>query len=221
MESQERILFFIKFGYRKYLEKLRDKGEVHFKSTKEFNNKKKYNNEQGDENEGAIWIDNIKNAQLTLEHPEFGELKFKSTPNKLVKLTQYNHNYLTCSFYAVTEKDFKESNTIEVDERMSEFGDSALIITNPTNLIDKIFEYASSNNLTLTFKKVNYGDFSQEGKIEIDPFMKKMEHSYQKECRFVLDNCIEESKTFICSGIENCGIIVPTIKNEKLKFKIQ
>lgn len=220
MNESERILFLIKFGKKKYLERLRDKGEVYFKSSEEFNKIKKFNNEQGDENEGAIWIENLKDVKLTLNHPEFGDIKFKSTPNKFTKLTQYNHNYLTCSFYTVTDKDFEQSNLFEVDEKMSEFGDHALIIPNPKELIDSVFEYANREKVQLAAKKVDYEDLSYEGRIEINPFIKKKEHSYQKEYRMVLKNSAESSKILLSHTLEKNGVIVPTKKNEKLKFKI-
>jgi len=220
MNEPERILFLIKFGKKKYLERLLNKGEVYFKNSKEFNKIKKSNNEQGDENEGAIWIKNLKDVQLTLNHSEFGEIKFKSAPNKLVKLTQYNHNYLTCSFYTVTNKDFVQSNLFEVDEKMSELGDYALIIPKPKELIDSVFEYANREKIQLAAKKVEYEDLSLDGRIEINPFIKKKEHSYQKEYRMVLKNSVESSKILLSRTLEKNGVIVPTKKNEKLKFKI-
>ncbi|WNH09038.1 hypothetical protein [Thalassobellus suaedae] len=220
MEKTERIIFLIKFGQKKNLEKLRDNGEVYFKNTEEFNKIKKVNEEQGDENEGAIWIENLKDVKVTLNHPKIGEFNFKSVPNKFVKLTQFNHNYLTCSFYVVTDRDFNKSSEIEIDERMSELGEYALIITNPKNLIDSIFKQATSEKIALESKKVDYQDFSKEGKIHITPFLKKIEHSYQNEFRFVLKNCIEKSKVLTCKEIEPSGIIIPTVKNKKLQFKI-
>ncbi|MEE9364240.1 MAG: hypothetical protein V3U92_16695 [Cellulophaga sp.] len=220
MNKSERILFLIKFGKKKYLERLRDKGELFFNSPEKFNKIKKSNNEQGDENEGAIWIENLKDVKLTLNHQEFGEIKFKSLPNKFVKLTQFNHNYLTCSFYTVTDKDFGQSNLFEVDEKMAEFGDHALIITNPTELIDSVFEYANREKIYLTAKKVDYEDLSLKGRIETNPFIKKEEHSYQREYRMVLNNSVESSKILLSSSLGTDGVIVPTIKNEKLKFKI-
>ena len=178
MSESEHILFFIKFGKKKNLESLLNKGELYFNTPEEFNKIKKSNNEQGDENEGAIWIENLKDFKLTLNHPEFGEFKFKSVPNKLAKLTQFNHNYLTCSFYAITNKDLEQSNILEVDERMSKCGNYALIISNTKLLIDSVINSAEKEGLCLSAKKVDYKDLSREGRIELNPFIKKIEHSY-------------------------------------------
>lgn len=48
MSESEHILFFIKFGQKKYLESLLYKGELYFNTPEEFNKIKKSNNEQGD-----------------------------------------------------------------------------------------------------------------------------------------------------------------------------
>tara|TARA_R100001369_G_scaffold91850_1_gene134452 strand:- start:2743 stop:3408 length:666 start_codon:yes stop_codon:yes gene_type:complete len=220
MSQPERIIFLIKFGKKKNLESLLKNGELYFKSAKSFNKIKKSNNEQGDENEGAIWIENFRNIQITCNHPELGEYKFKSVPNQLSKLTQFNHNYLTCSFYAVTNRDFEHTNILEVDDRMSSFGGHALIISNPKLLIDNVFNYAVKEKMQLSAKKVDYVDLTNEGRVEINPFVKKTDHSYQKEYRMVIKNSLDDSKVLYLKKLGENGTIIPTKKNETLKFKI-
>jgi len=221
MNEPERILFFIKFGKKKYLESLLKNGELFFNATKEFNKIKETNNEQGDENEGAIWIKNFENVELTINHPEIGEYKFKSVPNKITKLTQFNHNYLTCSFYAITNKDFEQSKILEIDERMSNFGEYALIISNTKLLTDSILNSAEKEGLSLSGKKVEYKELSILGRIELNPFIKKIEHNYQKEYRLVIKNSLESSKILkVCKLGEN-GKIIPTENLKKLKFEIK
>tara|TARA_R110002050_G_scaffold125594_5_gene245373 strand:- start:8400 stop:9065 length:666 start_codon:yes stop_codon:yes gene_type:complete len=220
MSKSERIIFLIKFGKKKHLESLLNNGELYFNSVKSFNKIKKSNCEQGDENEGAIWIENLKNIQIICNHPELGEFKFKSVPNKLSKLTQFNHNYLTCSFYAVTYKDFEDSQILEVDVRMSSFGGHALIISNPKLLIDNILEYADKEKIQLSAKMVDYEDINKEGRVELNPFIKKNDHSYQKEYRMVIENSLDDSKVLYLKKIGENGTIIPTKENVSLKFKI-
>lgn len=220
MSQSERILFFIKFGQKKYLESLRNKGELYFKSAKAFNEIKKLNDAQGDDKEGAIWIENLKNIQTTLKHPKLGEFKFRSVPDTMTKLTQFNHNYLTCSFYAVTNKDFEHSDIFEVNERMSNFGGHALIISNPKLFIDSIFDYAGKDNIQLSAKKVTYEDLTKQGRIELNPFVKKDNHSYQKEYRMVIKNSLDYSKILYSDILGENGKIITTKTHEKLQFKI-
>lgn len=220
MSKSERIIFLIKFGKKKHLESLLNNGELYFNSAKSYNKIKKSNIEQGDENEGALWIENLKNIQITCNHPELGEFRFKSVPNKLSKLTQFNHNYLTCSFYAVIYRDFVDSKILEVDARMSSFGGHALIISNPKLLIDNLFKYADKEKIRLSAKMVDYEDLNNEGRIELNPFIKKNDHSYQKEYRMVIKNSLDDSKLLYLKKIGENGTIIPTKKNESLKFKI-
>ncbi|UWX55115.1 hypothetical protein NYZ99_00215 [Maribacter litopenaei] len=221
MSQSERILFLIKFGQKKYLESLRNKGELYFKAAKAFNQIKKLNEAQGDSNEGAIWIENLKNIQTTLNHPKHGEFKFRSVPGTLTKLTQFNHNYLTCSFYAVTNKDFERSDIFEVDERMSNFGGHALVISNPKMFIDSVFEYAEKDNIQLSAKTVTYEDLNREGRIELNPFVKKDIHKYQKEYRMVIKNSLDDSKILYSHILGENGKIIATKTHEKLQFKIE
>ena len=190
-----------------------------FNTPEEFNKIKKSNNEQGDENEGAIWIENLKDVQLTVNHPQFGEFKLRSTANKLTKLTQYNHNYLTCSFYAITNKDFQQSSILEVDQRMHKFGDYALIISNTKLLTDSVIHSAEKSGLNLYAKKVDYKVLTSQGRIELNPFIKKAEHSYQKEYRMVIKNSLETSIILNIDKLGENGKIIPIEKIKKLKFE--
>ena len=218
-EKTERILLLIKFGKKKHLESLLKKGELYFKTPKAFNDIKKNNEEQGDENEGAIWIKNLKDIKLTINHPDHGDFNFKSVPNKLMKLTQFNHNYLTCSFYAITTKDLETSNILKIDKRMKMFGDHALIITNTKIFVESVMKSAEKLRLKMIATKVTYQDLSQEGHFEINPFIKKVEHSHQKEYRMVIKN---SSKPFlklkVCKLGEK-GKIIPTSRIEELTME--
>jgi hypothetical protein len=149
-----------------------------------------------------------------------GEFKFNSVPNKLSKLTQFNHNYLTCSFYAVTYRDFEDSKILEVDIRMSSFGGHALIISNPKLLIDNLLKYADKEKIQLSAKMVDYKDINNEGRVELNPFIKKNDHSYQKEYRMVIENSLDDSKVLYLKKIGENGTIIPTKENVSLKFKI-
>src|SRR5688572_9584578 len=122
LNNSERILCLIKFGKKQHLESLLHHGALYVNSPEIFNDLKAKNSEQGDENEGAIWIENVQAVRITCSHPTLGEFKFDSVPNNLSKLTQFNHNFLSCSFYCITSKDFENTNRFTIDERMTAFG---------------------------------------------------------------------------------------------------
>lgn len=219
IKKEEKILFLIKFGKEKHLDSLLEKGELYFNSPKTFNDIKKLNNEQGDENEGAIWIENMKSVQITWYHPKFGEIKFKPVPQKMSKLTQFNHNFLSCSFYAISNRDFENSDILKIDSRMLEFGEYALIIPYPKELIEDTIDCGNKENLEILANKVEYKNLTLEGRIEMNPFIKKVNHNYQKEFRLVLRNCLEPSKIIKIKNIGKNGILMPSENLKELKIK--
>lgn len=214
----ENILFLLKFGKKKHLYSLLNKGELYFNSPKSFNRISNSNGEQGDEYEGSIWIENLENIQISYSHPNLGLLKFNTIPGKLSKLTQYNHNYLTCSFYAITNKDIENSNIIKVDSRMLKFGEYVLVISNPKFLIDKLLNYSKEKNIGLAINKVEYKNLNKEGRIEMTPFIKKKEHFYQKEFRMVIKKTLETSKLIKIESLVENGKIISNNKLKELKI---
>lgn len=221
MKESSSIMFLIKFGQKTHLESLLNNGELYFSSPIKYNSLKELNDEQGDENEGAEWIDNLLDVKIQVSHPELGNLNFKSLPNKPVKLTQFNHNYLTTSFYLVSSTDIQKTGEIQIDKRMSSFGDHALIILNPKTFIDNILDSADSKKIALSSKVVEYQDLSALGKIEMNPFIKKIEHQYQQEFRIVLKNFIKENFVLNIEKHSIEGILVPVEKNKPFILKVE
>lgn len=170
MNQTEHTFCIIKFGKKNRLESFLRKGELYFNTTKNLNDVTKFGTEQGDENEGAEWIENTQFAEIKVNHPKLGKFKFKPLPNQLGKLTQYNHNYLTCSFFILTTKDFKNSDILKVDEKMLEFGNHALIIKKPQIFIDSLITVLEEENLDYAAKKVEYKDLKTKGRIQMNPF---------------------------------------------------
>ncbi len=191
MDRSERPFCIIKFGKKKRLQSLLNNGELFFNTTENLNRAQRLNIEQGDENEGAQWIKNIQFSEIKVNHPRFGEYKFKPVPNTLGKLTQFNHNYLTCSFFIITTNDFENTDILKVDEKMLEFGEHALLIKEPKIFLDSIIEALEFENFDYSARKVKYKNLRSEGHIEIDPFIKKLEHQHQKEFRIIIKNELE------------------------------
>lgn len=208
MNKPENPFCLIKFGKKHHLESLLEKGELFFNTTTVFNKSTNTNTEQGDENEGAKWIKNVQLAEIKVNHPTLGEFKFKSVPNKLSKLTQFNHNYLTCSFYIITTKDFENTNTLKIDKKMLEFGEYALIINNPKTFIDSLIKTLENKKISYVAQKVEYKDLEGKGEITMNPFVKKNDHLHQKEYRIVLKNQFEPKSLHIKGMKENGKIVL-------------
>jgi hypothetical protein len=207
MDNKEYPICLIKFGKKKHLESLLTKGELYFNKTENFNQINFSNKEQSDENEGARWIENTRFSEIKVDHQILGEIVFKPASNEYGKITQFNHNYLTCSFFVITTKDFENTNTLKIDDKMLEFGDYAIIINNPKLFLENVVETLESENLVYEAQKVKYKKLESRGHIEMTPFVKKIEHQHQKEFRIILKNQIEP-KTIQIKDINDIGEIV-------------
>ncbi len=203
----EHTFCIIKFGKKKHLESLLKKGELYFNSTENLNKAEIINKEQGDENEGAEWIKNLQFSEIKVNHPTLGEYNFKPASNRLGKITQFNHNYLTCSFFILTTKDFEKTDILKVDERMLRFGKYALIIKEPKTFIDNVVDALEFENLDYSARKVKYKNLKYEEHIEMNPFIKKIEHQHQKEFRVILKNQIKP-KLIRIKDVNKIGEIV-------------
>ena len=189
MMENELPFCLIKFSKkRKYLESFLQKGELFFNSTENLNILEETNKEQGDENEGAEWIENVCLSEVKCNHPTLGEFKFKPDPKTPWKLTQFNHNYLTCSFYIITTKNFENTDILKVNEKMLEFGEHAIIIKNPKIFMDNLIEALELEDVDYSARKVKYKNLKSDGRIEMNPFIKKLEHKYQNEFRIIIKN---------------------------------
>ncbi|WP_417558486.1 hypothetical protein [Mesoflavibacter zeaxanthinifaciens] len=135
------------------------------------------------------------------------------------KLTQFNHNFLTCSFYAITNRDIENTDTIKIDPKMLEFGEYALVITNPKSLIESAINFGKKENVEILANKVEYKNLKLEGRIEMNPYIKKYDHNYQKEFRMVILNCLEASKVIKIEKIGSNGKLIPSTYLMELKIK--
>lgn len=207
MSQAELPFCIIKFGKKDRLESLLNKGELFFSKTENFNNTKKLNNERTDDNEGAEWIENLYISEVKVNHPKLGEIKFNPAPNSLFKFTQFDHNYLICSFFIITTKDFEESDILEIDKKVLELGDHALIIKNPKKFLDSVTQALDYENIDYQINKVEYKELKTDGRIEMNPFIKKIEHQHQKEFRIIIKNQLD-SKLIRINKIGENGTIV-------------
>ena len=200
----DNIFCFIKFTDREFADKLLN-GQIYFNLPSSFNNLTK--KERGDDNEGAEWIDNTEIASIKTEHPTLGTIEFNVVPHSTSKMTQYNYYYLSFSLYAVTAVLFDKDNSHKIDSRMSEFGDSAVIISEPYTFLNSIISELKSKNLNYEIKPVIYRDLTK-GRVDIIPFDKKLEHQHHCEFRIIIENTDNEAKPIEIGSIKKYSKLV-------------
>ena len=202
--STENIFCFIKFIKREFADKFLN-GQVYFNMPSSFNDLRE--KERGDENEGAEWIDNTEIVTVKTEHPTIGSIEFKVVPNSVSKMIQYNYQYLSFSLYAVTSSLFDKDNSHKIDSRMSEFGDSAIIIEEPYIFLNSIISELKNKNLDYEIKPIIYRDITK-GRVDLIPFDKKLDHQHQFEFRIIIKNTDNVAKTLEIGSIEKYSKLV-------------
>ncbi|VDH16856.1 Uncharacterised protein [Algoriella xinjiangensis] len=194
------ILYFIKFSEEKYANKLIQNGEIFFNKTKKFANDP--NPERGDKYEGTEWIDKSKISYIKFTSPAFGERILNISSESNSEIVQYNHNYLLYSLFAVTQEYLESIDSFKIDERMIDFGDTAVIIQNPKSFLNSILYELKKQNISYKYNIVKYDDFNDK-KTNMNPFKKKIEHIHQSEFRIIIEKKDDNPKLISIGSIEN------------------
>lgn len=214
-----KIFCFIKFGPEEHLLNLRDYGELYFNVPKNFNNY--INLQRGDLYEGSEWILNTEFSKIEVEHPSIG--RFKIIPNKgdLGRLIQYNYTYLSYSLYTISTYTFAESLQHQIDDSLLQFGDSALLIKEPYKFLNKISRYFIQHGIQYEMNFVKYIDFTKKGKINTNPFNKKLDHSHQMEFRIIIKNLNNAPEKMRVGGIHDYSSLLESKSIIEMKWLAQ
>jgi hypothetical protein len=200
-----KILCFIKFSTDEFAGKLFRQGQIYFNLPSTYSNS--LETERGDINEGAEWIDNSEIVNIKAEHPTLGMFEFKPLSNPPSTILQYNYYYLSFSLYAITPELFENSNTYKIDSRMSEFGDTAVIIEEPYIFLNSVIEELKKKNMKYEIKQVIYRDLTNK-RTDLTPFDKKQEHQHHCEFRIIIKNVDNEPKTIEIGSIEKFSRLI-------------
>lgn len=194
------IFYLLKFLPSEFADKLFREGQIYFGLPSTFNNLK--NDERGDDNEGAEWIDNSEIVSIKVDHPTLGTHEFKPALNHPSKVIQYNHYFLSYSLFAITPSQFDNRDSYQVDARMMEFGDTAVLIEEPFTFLNSIINEIKNQGLKYEANFVSYRNLTT-GRIEnITPFEKKLGHLHHAEFRIIIENRTDQPKLLQIGSIE-------------------
>ncbi len=192
---------YLKFGKRNHIEHMLKYGEIYFNTPKNFSESKEP--ERGDSNEGAIWIENSQLKDIQISHPSIGTLNLIPKPNSLSKIIQYHYNFLSFSLYDVSQNIISNSEIKQIDERMLEFGNSALIIQNPNKLIKSVTDELQKLQIRYMIKSVEYKKISKQGNHTLSPFVKDYQYKHQNEVRIIIENLNNKPFSISIGSIED------------------
>jgi hypothetical protein len=178
------IFALIKFGQKKHLENLMYSGQLRFGSLEGFANSTE--KERGDKFEGATNILNEQFIKIECDHPEIGKHTFIPVSQQLGRMINFSDEpYFSYSTYALTSDCFVDSNCHVIDKRMSEFGEFALVIREPSIFLDRVKRKLHDLNMIHQSKLINYKDFEKKGIIETNLFTKTTAFKHQFEYRIL------------------------------------
>lgn len=179
--------FLIKFGEKNYMDRLINQGEVFLNNVGYFT-KLETDQQRGDINEGVTRLWPLSKGSVSIKNDN-GELKqvatFTSGTARERSQNLENAN-LFCLYHlrAPINQDLKLSVHIP-QKSWSGFGDTAVIINEPNEFLDRLATAAKSKGYEVTKKFIDYKDLSSHHGI-LDPFIKDKQYSHQQEFRVLL-----------------------------------
>jgi len=193
------IFCLIKFGKKEHLENLMTNGQMRFGAINAFaqSNEK----ERGDKFEGALNIDNGQFSKIEFKHPDKGKGSFTPVPNTLGSIIHFTDAPYYCfSSYALTSECFMDTDNHKVDQRMSEFGEYALVIEEPIFFLEQVKIKLKDLNLKFAYKLTKYNNYKQEGAFVVSLFSKTDDLQHQFEHRILIQSEKRENEIFLEIG---------------------
>lgn len=195
---------FVKFGKKEHLEDFRKKGKIRFGALEFFRNNTEP--ERGDKYEGADLIINDELKKIECNHPDLGYFEF--TPVDIGHIITYSDYFdYVLSLYLIFHPNIKKGS-YNIDDRMLEFGNCALLITNPAEFLRRVTEELKKFNIDYEYEPVKYKKYDTIGQIEVNPFIKAEEFAHQCEYRILIRlNELKKERFIEIGSIEDISII--------------
>lgn len=182
---------FIKFGSEENIKMLREQGIIYMNTAEYF--KKCEEPERGDKDENLGMLFQPDKILLEFNHPTLGKLKIGKDDGlgqvKINEVLDKEYTPIThiFSIACINDQNIGPSKEKFFDERLYEFGDSVLFITNVEEFIKRIKKaaqevYDAEEIILCKMKLVEYVDF-KEHHGEVGPFRKSINYEHQKEWR--------------------------------------
>lgn len=217
-ESEQTIYGLLKFGARNHIQDFRDNGLLYMNTLAAFS-KLEADMARGDCFEGSTTIIQPKHAEIVFDASKIGFGTFAINPMELtgpvrIGLQRTASCNIFCLF-AIT----KPTDGELVDKKNLCFGDSCVLILNPTEFLKRVFHAALESGFKPTSALVEYYD-TNEYSGETGRFRKRSIFDYQNEYRIVVEPGSHEPLILsIGSLIDITSDIMPSSEiNQRLDF---
>jgi len=203
----------IKVGQEKHIDQLQQTGLIHSKTVKYFREQEIEEIElRRDNREGAKSSIRIKDLKLLIDNKELPLTFQKGRFNTFDPDLDLTHIYC---LYAVTP-DLADGQSF-IDERVSRFGDTALLITDPGEFIKRV-ENAIKDKYECTYRPVQYypdtNDYTQ-----LTVFDKPDSLNFQREFRFHFEHIDKNNLEFEIGSLKDISLKIESKKLSGLTMK--
>ncbi|WP_290476086.1 MULTISPECIES: hypothetical protein [unclassified Leeuwenhoekiella] len=161
----------------------------------------------GDKFEGITSLQNISDKKISFYNKELQEYVELEGINKALHFKRFREisNNILC-LYTIDKENTKKGSLI-ISDRMKDFGNYALLITDPAKFYRKIMEACQEINLPFFTSKVHYYKLSED-QSSLTLFHKMEKYSCENEFRFIfLTDGIDIVKIKIGSMVDYAKII--------------
>lgn len=207
---------FIKFGEKKYMEKLYFDGEIFCKNLNYFIQLDE-ESLRGDKYDGSAYIKQAKD--LKIKHK--GEIIATATNGQLFGRDPNNTGNIYCLYGISSDHinfDKKINQKLNVDIQSVEFAETAVLNYQPLEFINRILDEIVKNGFDCEFSPIIYLDENvYEG--ELNHFNKRKKYESQSEVRIWIPNKINQDLKFNIGSIEDISVLYP--KEMMLKLECE
>lgn len=157
MEKKYLVSALIKFGEKEYMEQLLKNGTICMNRLSFY--KKHYNQEIQDKNEATFYNMPNKDAKIFINGTYI-----RNNLNGSIKISNEDYNPLIYCMYAeYINNPIEYKNKIYIDDRVFNFGESAVIINDPKIFLERILKYYPN----MEYSKVRYIDENEYKEYEL------------------------------------------------------
>ena len=216
--KRQQMYALMKFGEREHVEEFRSDGLLYMSSLAYFAQLES-DMARGDCVEGSTTIIQPKHAEIVFDASKIGLGKMTVDPLELVGPVRIAlQRTVLCNIYcmfAITKSTDEEL----VSSKILQFGDSCVLILNPTEFLDRVFRAALGAGLIPTCGLVEYYD-ADKFSGDTGRFRKPSIFAYQNEFRIVVEPGADTPRRLFVGGlIDITSEIIPSSEvNQRLDF---
>lgn len=217
--NRKNLSLLIKVGQKDHIENLYKKGEVYMNYL-DFFKKEAKDQQRKDTSEGASSVDQVDWIKLEANGQSF-EMARHGKPIKLIsaQVREFDPNR-SGNIYSMMALDPLFINQIgKIDERNTEFGDTALLILQPKIFLTKLKEAINAKGFKCGYDKVTYYD-EKEYRGPLDVFHKPLRFAHQLEFRFFIPSLENKPLKFNLGSLESISMMIHSKNLLKLKAEL-